>query len=468
MTQSGTGPQLLARFSRIPVTTRSHRRWAILLAGVFVFELADLHTFALVAPELRKQWHLSVASIGLITSLGFVGMFLGSAIGGRLSDAYGRKKPLIWSSIWFSIFSALSALATDLATLGVLRILTGVGLTSMTAIALSYVSEMYPRDLRGRYLALIFGVGLSGIPLISWFARAVVPAGTDGWRWVFLVGGLGIVVAALMIKYLPESIRWQIANGTGEQAESLVAQLEREAVAKLGTDLPEPEIATETPAARGGLRELFGPQYRRRTIVFFIASIFAVVGFYGYTSFVPTLLVEHGFDVVHSLTYTSIVQLGAIPGAFLAFTFTDRWERKYSLGISYLSITALVLVYGYADEAGVIVVTGFLIAMLLQTSTVLAFTYGPEIFPTELRGLGGGLGNGLGRLATAGGSNLLPVIFTTFGYTAVFIYVGVVLAITAIAYLGWGERTTGRALETVTVGPRNPAAPTPQERENAT
>ncbi|KAA9166093.1 MFS transporter [Amycolatopsis acidicola] len=449
MTAPGTGPRLLARFGRIPVATRSHLGWAFLLAGVFLFELADLNTFALVAPELRKQWHLSVASVGLVTGLGFVGMFFGSWIGGWLSDRYGRKKPLIWSSVWFSVCSVLSAFTANLALLGVFRVLTGVGLTAMTAVALTYVSEMYPRELRGRYLALIFGMGLAGIPLISWFARAVVPSGTNGWRWVFLIGGLGLVIAVLMVRFLPESVRWQVANGTGDRAEALVARLEGQAVAKLGRDLPEPVVLTEAAPAKGGLRELFSEQYRRRTIVFFIASIFAVVGFYGYNSFVPTLLVERGFDVVQSLTYTSIVQLGALPGAFIAWLFTDRWERKYSLGVCYLLITALALVYGFADQAPVILVSGFLIAMLLQTSTVLAFTYGPEIFPTELRGLGGGLGNGLGRLATFGGSNLLPVIFTSFGYTAVFVYVAAALAISAVAFLGWGERTTRRSLETV-------------------
>jgi len=110
-------------------------------------------------------------------------------------------------------------------------------------------------------------------------------------------------------------------------------------------------------------------------------------------------------------------------------------------------------VYGFSDTGGLIMTTGFCVAMLLQTSTVVAYTYGPEIFPTELRGLGSGLGNGLGRFATFGGSNLLPVIFTAFGYSAVFGYVALTLAIAGTTMLVWGERTTGRALEVV-VGDR--------------
>jgi len=444
---------LLARFGRLTVATRSHRRWAFLLGGVFLFELADLNTFAFVAPELRAQWHLSVADIGLVTSLGFGGMFFGSAVGGRLSDVFGRKQPLIWSSVTFSLFSVLSAFTSNLLTLGVLRVLTGVGLTAMTAIALTYVSEMYPSQRRGRCLAVIFGTGLAGIPLVAWFARLVVPSGPDGWRWVFVAGGFGVVVAALMARWLPESIRWQLAHGWDDYAEPLVAQLEREARAKLGTDaLPTP-VEPPPPPARGRPSELFNTRHRRRTIVFFLVSVFALLGFYGYTSFAPTLLVEHGFTVAQSLTYTSVVMLGAIPGALLAWLFIDRWERKHSLGVLYLLIAALVLVYGFSDTGGLIMTTGFCVAMLLQTSTVVAYTYGPEIFPTELRGLGSGLGNGLGRFATFGGSNLLPVIFTAFGYSAVFGYVALTLAIAGTTMLVWGERTTGRALEVV-VGDR--------------
>ncbi|MFK0111974.1 MFS transporter [Streptomyces sp. NPDC091217] len=441
-------PSLLARFSRLPVATKAHRQWALMLSGVFLFELADLNTFALVAPELRVQWQLSVADVGLVTSMGFIGMFVGSTAGGRLSDIYGRKRPLVWSAVVFSVASVLSAFSPNLVVLGVFRVLTGVGLTAMTAVGLSYISEMFPRELRGRYLALVFGTGLAGIPMIAWFARLVVPADRDGWRWVFVVGGLGIVVAACMARWLPESVRWQVVHGQSQRAEILIERLEREAVARLGRPLPPPVEPAAVPD-RGRPGELLTPRHRRKTVVLVVVSVFAVVGFYGYTSFVPTLLVEHGFDVVESLTYTSVVMLGAIPGALLAWLFIDRWERKYSLGVLYLVITVLVLVYGSAGESTLIMVVGFTIAMLLQTATVVAFTYGPEIFPTELRGLGSGLSNGLGRLAAFGSSNLLPVIFSALGYNAVFVYVALALAISGTTMLLWGERTTGRSLEAV-------------------
>jgi len=84
-----------ARLDRIPVVTRSHRIWAALLCAVFLFELADLNTFAYVAPALRQHWAASVSSIGLVTSAAFLGMFVGALIGGKVADALGRKWALI-------------------------------------------------------------------------------------------------------------------------------------------------------------------------------------------------------------------------------------------------------------------------------------------------------------------------------------------------------------------------------------
>ena len=449
-----------ARLNRLPVATRSHKRWAIPLAGVFLFELADIQTFGLVAPELKEQWGLSVGDIGLVTSLAFLGMFAGAIIGGRVSDVWGRKWPLIGSVTFFSIFSILGAVAPNLAVLGVVRVLTGVGLTGMTMIGLAYISEMYPRDLRGRYLAIIFGTGLLGIPVVSWFARLVVPMGEHGWRWVFVFGGLGLVFAAWMIPALPESARWQADRGRAADAEALTARLEDEARAAVGGPLPDPRIEA-APPRDGRMRELFDRTYRKRTITLVVVNVFVLLGFYGFNGWVPTLLVEHGFKTVESLTYTSIVSIGAIPGALLAWPFIDRIERKIAAGAMYVLIAVLALVYGFTGQVAVILVSGFLISMLLQTTTVFMYTYGPEIYPTRLRGVGGGLGNGTGRLATFGGGNLVPVIYATFGYAAVFIYIAVVLAAAGTLLAALGERTTRRSLELIAddTAPADPVRP---------
>jgi putative MFS transporter len=453
----GRESQLLtARIDRIGRATRSQRRWGVLLAGTFLFELADLNTFGLVAPTVQAQWHLSLSAVGWVTSLAFLGMFVGSFVGGRLSDRYGRKWTLIGMTAFFSVFSLLSATAGNVTSLGAYRILTGAGLTGMTVIALTYVSEMYPAAVRGRYLSWIFGAGLLGLPAISWFARWVVPMGANGWRLVFIVGALGLVLAAAMVAALPESVRWLAQRGDTARAEVLVLRLEREAMEEGDGTLPD--VVVNAPRPVGRVRDLLGGAYRMRTIVYVLTVTFALLGFYGYQALLPTLLVEHGFDTVKSLTYTSIVQVGAIPGALLAYPIVDRWQRKYLIGVLYVTIAALAVVYGYADGSAMILTSGFLIAMLLQTASVAMYAYGPEIFPTELRGLGSGAGNGIGRLATFGGANLLPQLYITWGYASVFVYVAAVLVVAAGLMAFLGEQTSGRSLEKLGEPHAEPAA----------
>ena len=85
------------------------------------------------------------------------------------------KRALILTTIWYSGFSLLNAFAWDTSSLFATRLLTGVGLSSMTVVAMTYISEMFPAKVRGRYQALILTIGLCGIPVTAYVARFLIP-----------------------------------------------------------------------------------------------------------------------------------------------------------------------------------------------------------------------------------------------------------------------------------------------------
>lgn len=414
---------------------------------MFLFELADLNTFAYVAPALREHWGVDVGGIGLVTSAAFVGMFVGALLGGRITDRFGRKRVLIGSSAAYSLFSLASAFAPDLTTLGVFRVLTGVGLEAMTVVGLIYVAEMFPAGRRGRYQSLILAVGLIGIPVMSWFARLVVPIGVDGWRWVFVLGAVGIVAAVAMVWLLPESVRWLEAHGRSDEADRIVDGLEREARATVG-DLPDAQPLPPSPEP-ARLRELFTGRLRSRTLLLALVWIFGILGFYGFNAWVPTLLAAKGYDIVESLTYTAVLSIGAVPGALLAWPIIDRWERKYTILVIEAAVAVFVIVYGFVASLPVVLVSGFLVTLLLQMQTAFLYTYTPEVFPTRLRGVGTGFTNGIGRLAGAGGGVLVAAIYEGWGYASVFVYVAVCMLLVGGLIALFGVRTTGVRLEAI-------------------
>src|SRR5437660_9471328 len=143
-------PSAAARLERLPIGSL-HRRMLWTLGFLFFFELGDINTFSYAAPAVLKYWNLSIATISFVTSATFVGMFVGATWGGWFSDRVGRRRALISTVVWYSGFSLLNALVWGPAGLFLTRLLTGVGLSAMTVVGITYISEMFPATHRGRY-----------------------------------------------------------------------------------------------------------------------------------------------------------------------------------------------------------------------------------------------------------------------------------------------------------------------------
>ncbi|MGY0498267.1 MFS transporter [Nocardia sp. FBN12] len=445
---SDTSPSLSSRLDRLPASTRSHKIWMVILGSLFLWDVADVHVLAYAAPAIRKEWGLSISDVGVLTSISFLGMFIGALVGGRISDRIGRKKMIIGATVLYSVFTVGCAIAPNFATLGLCRLLTGVGLQALTGALIVYVTEMFPKASRGRNQSLLLAVGLLGVPVMAWAARFIVPLDESAWRWLLLLPVLGVISAVFAQFLLPESVRWLELNGRGSEAEGLVRRLEDEAIRRSGTVLPEP---VEFPAEpQRGLSDLLKDSYSRRAVV--VASVvmsFGILSLFGFNSWVPTLLTEHGYSTKSALGVTSILSLAPILGALAAVPFIDRFERKYIGALLSVVIAAGMLTFAYTDSGAVLIAAGFVVTMFLQTSTATLYTYLPEIFPTSLRGIGAGMANGIGRLAGIGGGMVVAALLAGLGFQAVLVATALFAIISGAAFGLFGENTKGRALEEI-------------------
>ncbi|WP_037370648.1 MFS transporter [Amycolatopsis orientalis] len=434
-----------ARLDRLPIT-RAHKFALATLAFVFLFEFGDLNTFAYVAPALVKHLGFSVSDIAVVTSAAFLGMAVGAAFGGRVSDLVGRKRALLCSTSLFSVFSLVNAAGSTVPAFVVFRFLTGVGLSAMVVAATTYISEVMPAARRGRMQSAVMAVGLAGIPFMSFSARGIVPLGSGAWRLVFVLGSAALL-ALPALAALPESPRWLVHQDRLPAAEAVLAKLERQAG-------PLPPIADvpagpTAPARPTGYRQLFTSPHGRTTLFLAVVWIFQTLGFYGFVAWVPTLLTQHGFSVAKSLGFSALTTIGAIPGALLAWPVTDRLGRKLPLVVVALATAASGLAYGLTFNPVAIVVFGFCVNLLIQTFATLLYAYSPELFPTALRNAGHGLVYGTGRLANIFGPMLVASIFAGLGYQAVFVYIAACWLIVALAIALFGPRTGKRPLETL-------------------
>ena len=319
---------------------------------------------------------------------------------------------MIVTTLWYSGFSLLNAFALGPTGLFVTRLLTGVGLSAMTVVGITYISEMFPADKRGTYQGWIMTIGLCGIPgdgVCGAFLRAA--------RAVGMAAGVCLGFAGDSVSHLRRRSSRNRRCGTRTRASSTKADevLDRlDAAARSGK---RTRCLRARCTARWSLSRwaasgtLFAAVICLGLLLLVLAWICQTLGFYGFTAWVPTLLVAHGFSLVQSLAWSSAMSLGAVPGALIAALISDRWNRKCWIAIVALLIAACGLTYGLSFRTGVIVVFGFLVTMLIQTFAPLLYAYTAECFPTGIRNSGTGLTYGVGRLANAFGPLLVAFLY---------------------------------------------------------
>lgn len=436
---------LVGRMDRLPVT-KFQLLWISVLAMGYLIETFDNIVFAYLAPSIRQEWGLSIAQVGFVTSMAFVGMFFGAVIGGRLSDRFGRKPVLIWSSILYSFTSLLSALAPNIEILTLSRVLTGVGVQAATGVIMVYVSEMFPNSSRGRFFTVMTFGGFAAGPITSFVALSIAPTGVGAWRWVFAMGTIGVIIALVVALGLPETVRWSVNSGRLVRASKLVQAMESAALRK-GPLLP---ISTALQVPRQvTLRELFRPAYARRLVVLGVSFGLLVFCLYGFVSWVPTVLVGRGLDQRLALTIATYINLASLVTPVVLFGFADRIERKTALLIAGVVGGVSMAVFGSATAFWPSVISGFVVQLALSAATTSFYTYMPEVFPTDIRGVGAGTVNGIGRIAGIASGVSVAAIYSSLGAATLYVILGVGLVVMGLVLAFFGPRTTRRPLEVI-------------------
>ncbi|MEJ2860652.1 MFS transporter [Actinomycetospora flava] len=442
---AATTPNAQQRLDRLPIG-RFHVVTLVAVSFAYFFEFADINTFAVTAPRLLKLWGVTVDQVAYVTSTSFVGMFLGSIGAGALADRVGRKPALTATVVFFGVFSLVSVFSWDVVSLGVFRFLTSAGLSAMTVVAVIYVSELFPAARRGKYQAYAIAIGICGTPATSLIASFVVPLSDWSWRLVYLWGALGLFFLFFLGR-LKESPRWLENRGEHERADAVLSEIEESVAAEKGP-LPEPAARTPEPATADGdpwWRVLLRRRVLLPTLLLCVLWVTQTIGFFGYSSWAPTLLAKQGFSVENSIFYVALTTIGAPLGCLLAAAVTDRFERKWCLAVFGAVIGLCGLLYGLTFDPVLIVVFGFLVNLVERGYTALAYAYSPELFDTRTRSLGTGISYGVGRLSNAAGPLIIAALYTGNGYQAVFVFIAATWVVGAIAVALFGPRTKQRA-----------------------
>ena len=153
-------------------------------------------------------------------------------------------------------------------------------------------------------------------------------------------------------------------HGRFEEADRIVTNMERHAQADIGKPLPPAiMLGGEVEELQGSFVEIWYPPYRRRTIMLIIFNLLQSIGFYGFASWIPTLLISQGITITRSLEYTFIIAIVGPIGPLMVSSIADGIERKWQLAASTIGLGFFGLLFSQQTTATGIIVLGVLIQL---------------------------------------------------------------------------------------------------------
>jgi MFS family permease len=429
-------PALASQAARLPLTSGQKRAfWAAW--GGWTMDGMDSFIFSLVlVPALRDVLPSSgiaatTANVGYYSGLLFALFMVGwgvALIWGPVADRFGRARTLMFSILWFSLFTLLAAVCKNVWTLALVRFLAGVGIGGEWSIGASLVSEEWPERRRTWGVCLMhtgYYIGFVIAAIANYFVGSQY-----GWRWMFVVGGAPAILVAFFYNRLHEPTRWKDRREEGSVL-----------------------------AMHHAFLKLFTPQYRRRTVLNSLYLVASIVGLWAGSVYVPSAITylseragQSALTGARLASYsTALLGIGTVIGAVITPLLAKRLDRRLVLGIFFaLMLIFLWLAFGYVfylpgNSIALFLACTFFLGVGGANFVVYSFWL-PEQYATDCRVSAFAFTTNVGRFAGAGLTYLVGALIRHYGT------LGMPVALTSLAFvvglllLPFGAETRGKSL----------------------
>lgn len=450
---------IAARLERLPYSSW-HRNMRLIICTAWFFDAFNSITIAYVLPPLIGMWRLNPQQIGSLIGVGFAGQLVGAVGFGWIAERWGRLNSMLVTLLIFTLMGLACAFATSYDEMWWFRFIQGIGLGGEVPLMAAYVNEFAKAPGRGRFslsIQVLFSIGL---PVCALAGVYVVP--NFGWQWMFIIGAVPALVAIPLRVLLPESPRWLASRGRFGEADRALKRLENIAVREGMALPPLPRDLPVVSEAKPRLADLFKGIYLKRTISVWFIWIGAYFVTYGLTAWAPSLFnIVYHLPVQLSLTYGLILSGIGLGGALLTWYLIEAIGRRpmFIIGLGVCCVPLLSFAFlGQLSALGTLLVVSGAFFFCSFLALGLA-TYTAEIYPTQLRALGGGVASAWQRAASMAGPIVVGWVLPHWGINAVFVVFGLFALMGALVAFFFAIETRAQVLETLSPAEAHSASP---------
>lgn len=386
------------------------------------FEAYDLFMTSYIALGLYREGLFSPtggggAAFASFAASGFGGMFAGTLLFGWFSDRFGRRNSFAWSLLVYSAATLLMALARSAVAVDAWRAVAGIGIGVQIITVDAYVTEIAPANDRGKLIAFSQAITFTAVPVVAILSALLVPrdfGSLAGWRIVALIGSVGALFAYSLRSGLPESDRWSSSR-----------------------------------RASSSWSEIWSRRYRGRTWLLASFNVLQTVGYYGFTTWVATLLFSEHVTFVRSLQYTAMIGLAYPVGPLIAMRFADRFERKWQIALLAAAIAVAGIAFGASRSPLAIVACGIAMTLAVNWFSSAFHAYQAEVYPTRIRARAVGFVYSLSRASSIFVGYAVAWVLAGYGPSGVFLMIAAAMIAVGAIVAVFGPRTNGLELDTL-------------------
>ncbi len=412
---------------------------------------------------MQAELGLTDLQVGIVISSLVFAAAVGALVGGKISDAVGRRTTIIVLAVMFFVGVLVAVLSPGFGILVAGRIILGLAVGGASTVVPVFLAELAPFEIRGSITGrneLAIVVGQFAAFVVNYILLATLGHVAGLWRIMFGVCALPAVALFIGMLRVPESPRWLVEKGRDEEALAVLKTVRSEDRALAELRQVETIREEEKGESSMNLAGIFSNRWLRR-IVFVGIGVSVTQQLTGINSIMyygSRVLEESGFSETAATLANTLFGLAAVVGGIIALYNMDRIDRRKTFFIGLfltttchclVGIASLIIPEGSPIRPYVILVliTAFVLSM--QTFLNIAvWVWLAEIFPLQIRGLAIGVAVFFGWFVNGVLALYVPSLLAALGMGTFFLF-----AIIGVIMLGflWHEvpETRGRSLESL-------------------